>query len=1394
MALQKQNVSYNFTKGIDTKTDEYQVSGKLSILENGVFQTAGAVRKRNGYEEIGLNGTLTQGNAIATYQNEVVALTGEELYSFSNEQDSWNLKGNKLAIDIKKNSILKNTYFQLYPSVATHSSGYKFFTWMDTAGANFGDTQTMFYSVVDSVTGNTIVSNKFLVGEAFPLATLVFNNYFVFIYQKLTSSNIEYIKIPITTPQTPSSAVVIVNSTVTACSATVFNNRIYVSYSDVSGVKAFYLDSSFVKSAVTTVNANLANRMAMYADTTLNQLWIAYFIESSLLVKYVVLSTSLTTVLAATTIDNVEQPSNIAIIASNGSGRVYIDQSVSYTSPIITVPFIKSQTLTNAGVVSSPAVFLRDVGLYSKPFLYNGEFYIVALHDSYLQGTYFVLNSEASVVAKLVPQNAGPLASNVGFVFETASNILSDVSFSDTTVLNIAIIERDQRTAVNGALQFDTGVSEEVLTFENPMISQNIGDNLHVNSGILTMYDGVNVVEHGFNLFPEDIGIQALPYGGTLEDTSTGSYSYSTVYEWTDNQGQIHQSAPSTGQELSTNNLNVLTATVSSGSPILTNIKFNKFGVMPGMAVSGTYIPTGAYITDYTPTSITISANATGSAVDVDIVLTSQDYKAFTTDATSNTLKLTQTLANAQYFYVLGTCNYGEYTMTVQDASLLKVGYQLKWKNHNITNAIIGKRAEMSDISGNQITLTNPSEAEDPNLLFDPGTLNRRSIISFNAVTGGGGAVTYTQSTGNVSGYLWPNGYGTDYTGTRVTTDADPAVNSAFPSGWSLTYPYLGIAGEVPIGTTITPNYYTIVSINGNEITVDIPFQFSAANQFVDVSFNDTVGGFTTVGQSYYNTSADVSLALKTGDVLYSTNFTPNYVTVTYLTPSVSPYGWNVHFAGGVTNGTGAAVSKIFSVDHYVKKGNTIAGSGLTGPALITDVNAAFNLVYTDQNIAASYVGNYTIANLYSVQLNIPTLRITDKKIDTTNLLVENPVVLSVYRTQLNQSVYYRVTKVASPIYNDVEVDYKQFFDTTSDDALGGSDLLYTTGGVVENIEIPAVEVMTSYRNRLIGVPSENPYQWWYSKQVIPGSPVEFNDTFVQNIDQFGGPITGLITMDDKLIFFKQSLIYYVVGDGPTATGINNDFSQPQLISTDSGCINKKSIVLTPVGTMYKSSKGIYLLTRSLEAKYIGSEVEGYNDFEITSAILVSNFNQVRFSLSNGKTLMYDYYFQQWSVFTNYNLNDAAVLGASPSLPTYYFIDSTGKTYRETNGQYLDDGAYIKLKVQTNWLNMAGLQGYERFYKVLVLGHYKSPHNLTFNAYFDFDETSFQETVIPVETDPGVYQYRIFLSRQKCESIRFSLEDSGVAPLGEGFYLSAIAFEIGIKQGLNKMAAAVSYG
>ena len=60
----------------------------------------------------------------------------------------------------------------------------------------------------------------------------------------------------------------------------------------------------------------------------------------------------------------------------------------------------------------------------------------------------------------------------------------------------------------------------------------------------------------------------------------------------------------------------------------------------------------------------------------------------------------------------------------------------------------------------------------------------------------------------------------------------------------------------------------------------------------------------------------------------------------------------------------------------------------------------------------------------------------------------------------------------------------------------------------------------------------------------------------------------------------------------------------------------------------------------------------------------------------------------------------------------------------------------------------------------------------------------------PTSTKP--YQYRLFLARQKCEALQLELYDSAQASAYEAFDLSAVALEIGVKQGLQKVTAARS--
>jgi len=212
---------------------------------------------------------------------------------------------------------------------------------------------------------------------------------------------------------------------------------------------------------------------------------------------------------------------------------------------------------------------------------------------------------------------------------------------------------------------------------------------------------------------------------------------------------------------------------------------------------------------------------------------------------------------------------------------------------------------------------------------------------------------------------------------------------------------------------------------------------------------------------------------------------------------------------------------------------------------------------------------------------------------------------------------------------------------------------------------------MSTFKNRVMVVDSENPTDMWYSKQVLSGSPVEFVLSFVQNIGTAGGNLTGVYQMDDKLILFKAGSLLYMVGTGPTASGSGNDFTDPLPVAFDAGCVDSGSIVLMPLGLMFKSAKGIYLLDRGLNSSYIGADVEKYNANHVLSSQLIPNSTQVRFLLDNGITLFYDYYYKQWGTFSIGGVSDCIFQGQ------HTIVAGNGTVYKETPGVYLDGACLL---------------------------------------------------------------------------------------------------------------------
>lgn len=1191
MALLKRPLNISFASGVDTKTDPKQVTtagfsqpgqtinAKLLTLENATLQNTGEITKRNG--NVSLNSPLSNGNALANFDNELIALDGQTLYSYSQEQNTFLNKGLKVSIDLSVSSIVKNSSQQTLQDSA-YNNGLFCYVYTNGTVSN--------YTIVDQVTGQVIVSDKLIAASGVSAKVRAIGQYFVMFY--VLGSDLNYVPINVSTPTTLGSPVTLVTDMIGTLYDVMSFTNLYIVY-EASTLKSFTLSSTLVKGTSFTISGETAqNALTIFPDVSTSQIWIAY--SSTNNIRVVILNQGLTVeVLAPTTIDTTSA-FNITGIGKGSASDIYYE--CSNVDGLAQDEFIKKASVTNAGSVSSVGVFVRSVGLSSKAFLMSGLEYFLIVHQSTLQSTYFLIDSNQNIVAKIAQENAGGLQ-----IFLASANVIS------SSQVEISYLLKDALTTVSGKQYTQTGLNSAVLTFGESTLATEIGENLHLSGGILSMYDGSSVVEHSFNLFPEGLQVQQLAFAGALP--SGGSYDYEQTYEWEDNQGQLHRSSPGEATQFQpTLNESSFLGYLTSGSSTVKSAASGSLSApvpVPkdfyvGIPVVGTNIPantTIASITNIIPTGngLTLSANATGSGLE-----------------------------------------------SIQGTPTL-----------NITIESNGSRLNNSFIA--QVIL--------------PSTMLMQIFPDPN-----NGNFVYTNTTGMQVGWTFTAGYGT--------------------SG----------------------NTYTITSISGTKVGI--------TPSWADIGTTCTFSN---------------------GGSIPANAFLFPGMTLTLTSP---PTGWPSSIV------IQSVTSTTITCDQIIPYTLASGGTSL-------------------QQVSG------TILSVYGSVSSMPTLRLTDKQ----------NVSLQVYRTLDDQDNFQRVTSSLMPIINDKTVDYEYFVDGYSDLTLDGNDLLYTNGGVLDNIPSPATSIITLYQNRLLAVPSESPISFWYSQQVIPGDPVEFNDSLVWNVDSRGGAITALHQMDSNLILFKKNTIFYMNGSGPSPNGSNNDFTNPLLISTDSGCIDQKSLVIMPLGLMYKSLKGIYLLKRDLNVNYIGADVEAYNSSTITSSLVIDTLNQVRFTLDSGVILVYDYFVNQWYVFTNITAVDAV------SFQNFFsYIKSDGSIYQEGQSLYTDNGSFIPIKAVTGWLSLSGIQGFERLYKFLVLGDYKSPHTLNVSFAYDFDSSLNQTTLIPVLSNPGVYQYRLFPKRQKCEAMQVTLQETQNSNFGQGLNISGLALEVGMKSGLNKLPAAKSYG
>ncbi len=449
-----------------------------------------------------------------------------------------------------------------------------------------------------------------------------------------------------------------------------------------------------------------------------------------------------------------------------------------------------------------------------------------------------------------------------------------------------------------------------------------------------------------------------------------------------------------------------------------------------------------------------------------------------------------------------------------------------------------------------------------------------------------------------------------------------------------------------------------------------------------------------------------------------------------------------------------------------------------------------------------------------SVIVNVPTLRLTYK--------ISNPVKIVIYRWSQFTQVYNQVTSITAPVLNSTTTDSISFVDNLADASIVGNNIIYTTGGVKPNVNGPSTDILSVFDTRVWSVDNEDPNTVLVSKQAVEGEPIDLSLTFriyiAPNTGTVGttGPVKAMAPMDDKMILFKKDSIYYINGVGPDNLGSTSNgcslgnYSQPIFVTSVVGCVNQKSIVLTSDGLMFQSDKGIWLLSRGLGASYVGAPVEAFNSSLVTSAKVIPETNYVLFTLDTGEMLMYDYYYQQWGTFVGARAVSSCIYNGLHTILTPEL-----KVLQETPGQYLDDSTPVVMSFTTNWINLASLQGYERFYNFYILAKYLSPHKINCQIGYNYNPSILHQAVIspknfsPSASSPfGVptpfgspgnkEQWKIDAKMQLCESFQLTLTEVydasfGIAP-GAGLTISGLSCNLGLKKSTRPIPGARSAG
>ena len=572
--IPNQNIPIKFGQGIDTKSDpKTVVPGKLLQLRDMIQVSANQWRKRNGYNPISTailgGGNLVSPKMIKSFENELICADSGLLYSYSPTQSAWVPKGNYQPVAVSKNVVSRASGTLHLGAVSAVLGNIALFAWNSTT-SNSSNTPTA--AVIDLASGVQLVSEFKLTStiagrSSVGIQCVVLGSTSIAVFYHNSAGHIAFriLSLSVGSASIGSETVLVADG----------GFDLFEICNTPAGAAIVYLIG--IQVGTVSINVSTLNSSGAILNTTsiadpltlgcfsinsepgTHNIWVYWTNTANTTVnftmRYAVYTSTLAAVLAPTDIfTGVQSPLSVtAVSTSSGVQSSFVcsigSNGFGYADNYST--FITKAVVNSSGAVTV-SFFSSNLFLQSSCFSVNGKSYFICSNYSTIQPTLFAVStSDNSVLAKMFVGTAadyrnGSYVNNiVPGIGNAPKNLVSPYLLGGSKVL-FACSEAFEANPLSAARNPILGASYGIIDFANQELFNSVSanGNLILNGGFVSAYDGEQVSELNFHLFPEILAITPNASGGSMAD---GTYLYKAVFQYTDAAGNLHQSAPSVG-------------------------------------------------------------------------------------------------------------------------------------------------------------------------------------------------------------------------------------------------------------------------------------------------------------------------------------------------------------------------------------------------------------------------------------------------------------------------------------------------------------------------------------------------------------------------------------------------------------------------------------------------------------------------------------------------------------------------------------------------------------------------------------------------------------------------------------------------------------------------------